>query len=310
MTRSPISPRDRAATEQDITQAQQPPAAAPSKKATEEAAPSGEVTPSKETTPTTARDYGEQIAKFLPAEVLAFYLPAVAAAEAFKTPPSTTTTAVSPSSLIATTEPVITAYSMALWIIFIAGLVATLAYMYSNAYSDLVKEKILSPKLRATAKAGISALAFIVWAFYLGGPFAGVPYQQPIGTLLVLLFTLGSPFFYDRLRFPDNAQLATLKITQKTKSTSDMPGHIDTINIKNNYSENIKLSKAILYWKKRFVEIPTSEYEFNDAVVNANKNLSQPLELEFSAEKNAKNHILKIQTTKGVLKSDPIDAYK
>jgi hypothetical protein len=245
-----------------------------------------------------AKDYGEQIAKYIPVEVIAFYLPAIAAATSFNI--STVATEVSPE------------YTLVLWIIFIAGIIGSFAYMYRNAHRDLVKENILNPVMRASVKAIISSFAFFIWAFYLGGPFKDITFQSAIGVLLILFFTFANPFMYDLVPFPNNNGLLSVtvgKIEQTTKGTKVVPGNISDITILNRSCENIQLGKATLYWKKNPLQkISTYELELNGTAVLANSSQTILKNMQFSESENAKTHILEIQTSKGIVKSELLKA--
>ena len=248
-----------------------------------------------------SQDYGEQIAKFIPAEVIAFYLPAVAAAAGFN--PATVT----PEGLL-TALPT-AEYTFVLWALFAAGIIASLGYMYISASNDLVKEKILNPRMRASVKAGLSAVAFCIWAFYLGGPFVGVNYQSTIGVLLILGFTLANPFLYNLVPFPNSNGLLSVAVNKVEKTDGEIPGTISEIEFRNRGSEKIQLGKATLYWKTGWREVPVYEIDLNDgAEANKDKTLDGKV-MRFSSQKNAKTHILKIQTSGGLVQSEPIDAF-
>lgn len=133
------------------------------------------------------QSYTEQILKYIPAEVLAFYIPALTAAETLKQ---------------ATAGTEITSYTVVVYAIFVLGLLGTFLYIFRNAKSALTKEGIDNAGQRSLLKAAISALAFFIWALYIGGPFAGIAGYATYGTLGILGFTFITPAIYDSIPIP------------------------------------------------------------------------------------------------------------
>lgn len=75
---------------------------------------------------------------------------------------------------------------LVLWICFAIGLIFTALYM--------LKQTALPGKPPAILQTIIATIAFAVWAFALGEPFAtwlGVANQSLYGSLLLIFFTLG-----------------------------------------------------------------------------------------------------------------------
>ena len=136
---------------------------------------------------TEPQSYTEQILKYLPAEVIAFYIPALTVAATLK-----------PTTVGAQS----TSYNLALPIIFLIALIGTFVYMRKNAKEALTKEGIDNVEQRSILKAAISTLAFFIWAFYLGGTFAGIEGYATYGTLGILGFTFLTPAIYDSIPIP------------------------------------------------------------------------------------------------------------
>lgn len=134
------------------------------------------------------QSYTEQIVKYIPAEVVAFYIPAVAAAVGLK-----------PASAVAGT---ISAYDYVVFVVFLLALVGTFVYMRKNAKTELEEKKIAHAGQRSILKAVISTIALLIWALYLGGPFAGIVGYQTYGTLAILGFTFFAPAIYDAIPIP------------------------------------------------------------------------------------------------------------
>lgn len=134
------------------------------------------------------QSYTEQILKYIPAEVVAFYIPALAAAVALK-PPSNGTAPIS-------------AYDVVVWVIFGLGLIGTFIYIRKQAEEELKKNQIANAPYRAKVKAAMSTFAFLFWALYLGGPFANVNGYETYGTLAILGFTFLTPAIYDAIPIP------------------------------------------------------------------------------------------------------------
>lgn len=111
--------------------------------------------------------YRDRLYKYIPAEVIAFYLGL--------------------NAIIASASDVPRPVH---WFIFLAGLAATPYYLR-------VVQKVVSPRQLL-----ISTLAFLVWAFALGGPFAALASYKPIyGAVLLPVFT----FFVAGISLPQAA---------------------------------------------------------------------------------------------------------
>ena len=126
----------------------------------------------------------EQILKYIPLEVVAFYVPALAALATLKT------------LYFGTNSPSI-AYSILLWVIFLLASAGTFYYIHKTATADLENKVIENKKQRAMIKAGISTVAFVIWAITLGGPWSFLVYYEAIGALAIPSFTFLSPVIYD-----------------------------------------------------------------------------------------------------------------
>ena len=159
----------------------------------------------KEPQKSETQSYTEQIVKYIPAEVVAFYIPALAAAIALK--PSTGTAS--------------SAYDTVVWVIFSLAFVGTIIYGYKTARKDLMDQKIDNVAQRALVKTAISSLAFVIWALYLGGPFVGVQGYVTYGTLAILGFTFFTPAIYDAIPIPFH--IPTFPPKNKKKQTVQQP---------------------------------------------------------------------------------------
>ncbi len=126
----------------------------------------------------------EQILKYIPLEVVAFYVPALAALATLKT------------LYFGTNTPSIT-YNIFTWVIFLMAFAGTFYYIQKTATADLENKKIENKKQRAMIKAGISTVAFVIWAITLGGPWSFLTYYEAIGALAIPAFTFLSPIIYD-----------------------------------------------------------------------------------------------------------------
>ncbi len=126
--------------------------------------------------------YSEQIVKNIPAEVVAFYIPALGAAAAGKE---------------------IIKYDYVVWAIFGLALVGTFVYMRKSAKKDLMDNKVKQHiGQKAFWKSVIATVAFVIWAFYLGGPFTSIAGYSIYGTLLILGYTFITPALYDAIPIP------------------------------------------------------------------------------------------------------------
>ena len=73
--------------------------------------------------------------------------------------------------------------TIALWVVFAAGVILTPIYIWRQTSE--------TGKPMATTQIVISACAFIVWVFALGGPFAGLGFYQPwLGSVVLIVFSL------------------------------------------------------------------------------------------------------------------------
>jgi hypothetical protein len=290
--RTPITKRDLRAQEAEAPAPVQAVAGAP-------AAPTAEKTDQQ--------SVAEQIVKFIPAEVIAFYLPALAAVAGLKP----------------TDGSISTLYTNTLWIVFVAGIIATLAYMYRSAYNDLAKQKIPNPKMRSLAKAVISTFAFGIWALYLGGPFAatnststtvnasGQALYTIFGTLLILGFTLANPFIYDSIPFPNSSDdLSIVTIEHKKTTKPNDLGQVNSVTLRNHTSEDIRITKISLYWRKNDFEKALAASKKISIIIPANSELKIAENLAFM-DYDSKIHYLELETADGIiLKSQPIDSTK
>ncbi len=70
-----------------------------------------------------------------------------------------------------------------LWIVFLIGVLLTAAWT--------LRQTIEPKKPLALTQTSISTVAFIVWVFALGGPFATLTFYRPLyGSLILILYTL------------------------------------------------------------------------------------------------------------------------
>ncbi len=145
-----------------------------------------------------------QIVRFIPAEVVAFYVPILGALATVKT------------LIYADAAPGM-GYAVGAWAIFVLAFIGSFLYMYKTAMDELIKKDIAYPKQRATLKAGISAGAFIIWAICLGGPFGFIKFYEAIGAVAILVFTFVTPWFYMFIPIPFPGTIA------KPKPPSTLP---------------------------------------------------------------------------------------
>ena len=102
-------------------------------------------------------DYFSRLLKYIPAEVVALY--------------------VSAGGVVPTDHPKRVTY---LWVIFVFCAIATPVYMFVTARDEVTKKPIWKQIILAT-------IAFPVWAYALGGPFATSPsYESFVGSLLLM----------------------------------------------------------------------------------------------------------------------------
>ena len=119
-------------------------------------------------------DYVAQLAKFIPVEIISFYVAIFAAATAAKS-----------------TLP---SYDTITWVMFFMGFFATLIFTLA------INKKELKPQATPGlySKAVISTGAFVVWAFTLGAPFTTFSWYNPFyGTLSLAFYTLVAPKLYE-----------------------------------------------------------------------------------------------------------------
>jgi hypothetical protein len=176
--------------------------------------------------------YAAQIIKYIPAEVVAFYLPAMATA-----------------AKLTGTANIVT-----LWAIFIAGLVGTFLYMRRTAVNELKGQGVTYSGQRASVKAMIAASAFVIWALFLGGAWAFIADYQTYGTLLILAFTLLSPFLYEGFHFP--LRLSGKQVTVKVKydrTIGNTPGNITEVTIINHSQKDLETKEFLLFCDKGMV---------------------------------------------------------
>jgi len=147
--------------------------------------------------PPNPQNIAEQMLKYIPAETIAFYVPALALLGTIIT--LEYGTAIEEANFELGIHFVIFR-----WVIFSVALVASLLYMYKTAKSDLEKDNIDNPKPRAILKSVLSAVAFLFWAVTVGGPFDFIKYYETIGALLALAFTLFNPLIYYYIPIPSS----------------------------------------------------------------------------------------------------------
>jgi uncharacterized membrane protein YeiH len=116
-------------------------------------------------------DYVAQLIKFIPSEIVSFYIAIFVAAGAVTGITSGT-----------------------YWIMFVMGLVATLVFTLANNKRELMANQIPG----VFSKTIISTIAFFVWAFTLGAPFTSLSWYHPFyGTMLLMFYTLLAPKLYE-----------------------------------------------------------------------------------------------------------------
>lgn len=105
-------------------------------------------------------DYASRIVKYIPADVVALYIGLVGLVPADYENRQTT-----------------------LWAVFAVGVIVTPIYLL-RVTKDPVTKKPLIPQVF------IGTLAFAIWAFALGGPFAELAFYEPfIGSMAVMVAT-------------------------------------------------------------------------------------------------------------------------
>ena len=106
--------------------------------------------------------YTMRLMKYIPGEVVAFYL----ALEG-----------------IAKTAEKLLPLQATLWVAFGLGLAGTVLYLRRVA------------KVATWSQIAISALAYVAWVFAIGGPFEPIPWRAPAGAFAVVVFTFVVPMF-------------------------------------------------------------------------------------------------------------------
>jgi hypothetical protein len=109
--------------------------------------------------------YLDRLLKMIPAEVIGLYLVG--------------------SGLIPRDQPVV----LTVWaFVCLAGVVAIRVYGTTDTASSLPPDWV---------HVAISTVAFVIWVYTLGGPFAAINWYVPyLGSLLVLAWTFFVPIFY------------------------------------------------------------------------------------------------------------------
>ena len=113
-------------------------------------------------------DYLTQVAKYIPAEIVTFYISMSGAAYAARNE---------------------IPYVPIAWVIFIVGVAVTILYSFVLYRKNPARVR----------KIAVTTFAFGVWIFSLGGPFQNLPWYHPVyGTLIIIPFTFVAPLV-DRL---------------------------------------------------------------------------------------------------------------
>jgi hypothetical protein len=256
-------------------------------------------TKTEQKTPDTAvpteQSLTEQIVKFIPAEVLAFYLPALAAVAGLKS----------------TTGVITTEYTNWLWITFAAGIIAAFIYTLRNARNDLKEHNVPNPNMRGTVKAGISSFAFFTWALYLGGPFESSsgttiqPFNVVLGTLLILLFTLANPFIYNFFPFPNSSSDLSIEEPKYAQTEEENVGKLKSIIVRNHTNKDIKLANIALYWQKNILQRKVADSRTYEKTVTVGEDLKIEEELR-CRDCKSKLHYVEIQTANGIIIKSPM----
>ncbi len=127
-------------------------------------------------------DYLAKLAKMIPAEVVSFYIISTGA--------------------ITAAEGEVPKDALA-WLVFGVGLLATALLAWITAKKDLTAAKADFIEQRAGWKTVFTTFGFFVWVFALGGPFTQITgYFTVYGTLLMMIYTLLAPAFYDLIPIP------------------------------------------------------------------------------------------------------------
>jgi heme/copper-type cytochrome/quinol oxidase subunit 4 len=106
-------------------------------------------------------DYFSQIIKYIPSEAVALYITLYGFVVAAKTQ---------------------IPFETILWIIFILGVVGTPSYLWRIT------------KVKDKTQLAISTIAFVVWVFALGGPFANLSWYNTVyGSIVLVAYTFFVP---------------------------------------------------------------------------------------------------------------------
>jgi hypothetical protein len=236
-----------------------------------------------------ADSYAEQILKYIPAEVVAFYLPALAAAVGLKAK-----------------DTITLSYTVTVWVIFFVGLFGTFVYMRRKAVKELLDQKVSYVDQRANLKAGLAMLAFFIWAVYLGSPWDIITGFNIYGTLLILGFTLCNPVIYDAIPVPFSFTASRVAFGVKYNPTEGVkPGNITEVSIINHSSKDLQFTALDLYFGSTLVK----SIAVSGTVPAHNTLRVQPQSLSFNG--NGDIHIIRLKNLeKYVAASDPISAFK
>ena len=106
-------------------------------------------------------NYLTKLIKYIPSEIVALYITLLG---------------------IATTAKTEIAFELITWLIFLIGIIGTLLYLWRI-------EKVTN-----WLQLSISTIAFVIWAFALGGPFANLSWYHPVyGALILPVYTFFIP---------------------------------------------------------------------------------------------------------------------
>jgi hypothetical protein len=194
----------------------------------------------------TPDSYADQILKYIPAEVVAFYVPALTTVALLRAPKTAIDS--SGATVVNGSVPTLSYWAGAL-IIFFAGLICTYIYISKKSEATLLSEGIADPKGRAVLKGIISSVAFFIWAIYLGGLFESIGNYVVYGTLGILGFTLVAPAIYDDLANRIFTPFQALKIDGVRPDPND-PKIIKTVTVSSTIGIPIKVTLLELYEKR------------------------------------------------------------
>lgn len=110
----------------------------------------------------TPDDYRDKLMKYIPGESVAFYL-------------------MLENTAVGSFANDAGAFQMALWFIFALGILGTIIYLWGIS------------KVRDVRQILITTIAFIVWVFSLGGPFAFIQYHEFFGSVALGFTTFVIP---------------------------------------------------------------------------------------------------------------------